>query len=367
MNASLDDYIKNQLIEGKPPGDIRKVLLEKGWDKQAIETSLRPYKRTSFGKFFALPNKFNKKPILIVLIIFLAGIVSFGSLYGYLYYYLDPNQILTRSLSNFSNIKAYSFSGTLRTEYDKPQNETSLQTPISFSSAFTGTYVNTTVDGPRYGVSFTVNAGSVNVAQLEARKISSRLYLFPKQLSDLGLINNERILNKWIEIDTETFPVKTPNFISVFSSILSGSEKKKLLGQISQSPPLIITTTLPDDTIEGVPSYHFLYIVQKDNLVSLLKRQENAQENEIDRLFSQIDFKNGEIWIARKGNYINRITILFVRKGAERNTPGLNVALDIRLTDIANQKSIPIPEDSIPLTRIILEMTNEFNDKRSRN
>jgi hypothetical protein len=295
-------------------------------------------------------NKKNRwKGILLTFLVVVLLVA--GGIYGYFRFYLSPDRILAQSLYELTRTTSFSFDGIARMEYEKPKDSTAFLIPLAFSSSVSGTYVKEK-DDFKIRSSVTINAGTVTVSELEFIKDSNTLYVFFKTLSDLGLIDNAQVKDKWIAIDFTKLPDHYTELLPFKIDSLTDEQKIKLFTAFRENSPLVVAEVFNEEVVEGFPSYHYRLKVQKENIVTI--------NEQLAKNLEGIEFENIEVWIRKDDTRLTRVVVSMKRAGEEVNSPRISVFLDVVLKDYNNKYLIQAPDSSVMLEKFIFDVTQSL-------
>ncbi len=299
--------------------------------------------------------------ITVFAIILLATIAT----YGYFFIYINPTSIFYRAIARIPQIQSSQFEGELHAEYEKSTDESFLQIPISFSTSFAGAFTQNKNTPIQYETALTLNAGAVKLSDLEIKKMDSDVYILIKNLSDVGLIDNSKVINQWIQFNLNDIPslyptVRAFSFLSPHSLISSD-----MIFALRNTPPATITEVFPDEEIDGTISYHYTYHIDHTNLISFVKTFEETQINTGDKVstalsdnLASIEFDDGDVWISKDKTIITQLIMNFTRHGEDVDSPVLHVGLDVHLTNIDQENRIVEPENYKTIEEVFTDIVS---------
>jgi hypothetical protein len=145
---------------------------------------------------------------------------------------------------------------------------------------------------------------------------------------------------------------------------LTDGERQALLDELRRTPFFRFDRRLKNDTLGGVPVYHYQVMPQilffKDYFIRLetarLGRElTNKERLELDAFFAEVSPEEGEIWIGRRDYYLYRMRLRFRYDNGERNGT-LSLTLNFGRFNQPSGVAAPesAPEDITPIVVSLL-------------
>ncbi len=366
VTPELLDYIKEQLRKVEPEDNIKSQLHAKGWDEAALNEAFSQI-HTELKKkpgFFSMKVRWSGRKQLIWLgVILLVGLlIGTGAIYAYFNYYMKPERVMGRAIAKTFDASTFEFVGNLKVAYQQSENSPSaIKLPLNFTLAYTGIYKAEENQNAKISAQATANAGNVTIAEFNLKRLSPYLFVQINSLSELGFIDNSKILTKWIQIDLTKIPLNDQVLASVLKEI-DTKNQTALISAVTDNFPFAITHRFEDEPVDGIDSYHYQYLVDKANLqkvlVSLSVESNSQNEKELSDRLEHFDIKPGELWVNKHDGTIRRLTFAFTRRGLEKDSPVIDFAGDIRLHNYEETPNIQAPQSSMRLEDIIKDVVN---------
>lgn len=248
-----------------------------------------------------------------------------------------PEIVLAKAIKNIQELKTFHYTGKMKIEFLNKEK-------FSIGIDMTGDIDNTNKDIPKSSVSIkgsflgegmelSVKGNLVSIGEEAYGKIEE----FPKipsivmMFSMLG-IDIEKIKNVWIKIDEKSLKNFYEKLGIKVEKPLPKEEQEKLLNELKEllkgKEFLKIKTDLGEKEIDGKKVYHYLVLINKEELkkifpeildVILKYSQETISQKEkeemlkeipqmIDKAFEEIGELDFEIWIGKKDKMIYKIS-----------------------------------------------------------
>jgi len=376
VNQQLLDYINQQIQKGVDRTKIRNILIANGWQENDVDeafTSLNLPSQTPLSvkaqlqssptsrilsqatSYSSEPSSGKLKKILIIallaiIVVFLAG----GGVFAYFNYFQSPEIVVGKMLTKIEDIKTLEYSGEIKMEIDAgdliAEYQSSLgssfgaslenleevgdnkrprlgvsKEKVEFLADFAGAYDIGNPEELRSLVSFDVETGMVPGVKIvfgsEIRNIGKVVYVKLSDLPTFGFFDLSSLKNQWIKIDTDALSEQFGSGVvpGQFAEEIDKAQTeemmekiKTILSQADYSKILKITEKFPNEEIEGVNSYHYGYMIDKEEVKNLAitiiessveSMGETITEEEIrefEKSFESIGSPEGEIWIGKK-------------------------------------------------------------------
>ena len=201
----------------------------------------------------------------------------------------------------------------------------------------------------------------------EVRAIPDATYFNIASFPNLGFFDTSAFEGKWIELPTTTYDAGASS-LAIPSSTLSPADAARLTAAAESA--IKITKTLPDETIGGVPSYHYAYTIDTagvDNLIDAavqagndMAKQESSTAQTVDAsttaqmkdqanaALAALGSFGGEIWIGKSDHYPHQITftISFSTSTPAYGSATGTVNVTTTITDINGGQTVTAPANA---------------------
>lgn len=363
VSPELLTYIKEQLRKVEPEQNIKAKLRAKGWDETAISEAFAEAKKP---KFFSMKIRWSGKKQLVWLgVILLVGfLIGTGFIYAYFNYYMKPENVLGRAIAKTFDASTFEFVGNLKVAYQMAESSKSvIKLPLNFTLAYTGIYQGEEKKNAKISAHVTANAGNVTIAEFDVKRLSPYVFVQVNSLSELGFIDNSKILSKWIQIDITKIPLDDYVLAGLLQEVDTKNETA-LIAAVRDNFPFAITHRFDDEPVEGIASYHYQYLVDKKKvqqiLISLSGQKGEQEVRQLEDRLNHFDFKPGEVWVNKIDGTVRRITFTFTRRGLEKDSPVIDFTGDIILHNYEETPNIQEPQNSIHLEDVIKDVMINF-------
>ncbi len=389
-NQELINYITQQIGQGVPQEVLRNTLLQAGWQAADIDEAFKsisssvttPQTNSSHTASLggasdsqaqgqreaervipememvseARPSwRFNTK--LIVALSVLGILLVGGGVFGYSYLNPAPEKVIKRMMQALPQVKTTTFAGDLKISVDLATLEGFVSLPMSADT--TGGEVQTAQEGPKE-VSGTVKfsgvsdindptspkfSGAITVGtdfipfgqsmlSFDLRVIDKIVYGKLGGLSVPG-VQSDEYTNRWFKIDpTQQFvelqTLATPEQTAGVEQVLNIPQEKldKLRVAFQSGSFITITKQLEDETMEGVSTRHYQFVLDHEGIRNWVKETTRVLE---DREATEADIQGvtafleaadvaGEIWVGKKDYLPYKLTLKIVSKSAIKVT-----------------------------------------------
>lgn len=393
INQQLLDYIKQQSQQGASREQIKSSLLANGWQtsdiEEAFNTPVSPNQPTapndiSSQSFSPQPSKRLNK-ILLAAIFIIGGILIIGGgVFAYFNYFQSPEKIIQKMTVKLTEIKSLEYSGKIKTEvntgnlldggsFSQPTQPTLNKKASNFSINFNGVSDTHDLNNPKGSFSFNVNTDALGQGNfafgLEVRTIDKIVYIKLSNVPNLGFFDLSAIANQWIKIDTEA--LKKQFGLEKFEAQIKEAQKKqelspeqieKLKIAAQQAKIFKITEKLPSENIEGINTYHYKFIIDKEGVkkliadISKIVHDKTLTEKEIadyDKSFEAIELPEGEIWIGKKDLLPYKILLSSVLKETDKSKVAGKFTITLLFKNFNKTVQIDIPSPVKTLEEIL--------------
>lgn len=407
VNQQLLDYIKQRLAQGATKEAISSGLVSQGWQTSDIEEafnlvsssnpSVSPQDTTSqpFSTLSQQPEKGINKSLLIVISIIGVLIIG-GGVFGYLYYFQEsPEKIIQKMGDRLAEVKSLEYQGEIKAEITtsdllsgggnllQPVQSAPSQQVSDFSINFSGKSDVSDLNNPRGSFVFNIRTDALreltqedSVFGLELRTISQAVYLKLSNIPNLGFFDLSFITNQWIRIDTEA--LKKQFGLEKLEKQIKEAQKQKELSpeQIEEikrvgalAKVLKITDKLPSEKIDGVETYHYKFVIDKEGLkklvidISFIVQDKTLTEKEVadfDKSLEIIESLGGEIWIGKKDLLPYKIFLQISVKETDESKISGKLTLMILFKNYNKPVQIDVPSPVKNLEEILSELFGGF-------
>ena len=344
VNQGILAYIKQRLQQGVNKEDIRNSLLVDGWQASDIEEAFnsvipsgqpnQPVVPTGGVFLQSLPVQSSKKANkALPIAVFIIGLLAIGGgAFGYFYYFQSPEKIVQKMTVQLAEVKSLEYSGEIKVEVDtenllggsssllQPTQLASNKKASNFSVNFNGVSDAHDLNNPKGSFSFDINTDALGQGSfafgLEIRTIDKIVYVKLSNIPNLGFFDLSAVANQWIKIDTEA--LKKQFGLEKFEAQIKEAQKKqelspeqieKLKIAVQQAEIFKITEKLPSEKIDGVYTYHYKFIIDKEGVkkfiadITQIVQDKTLSEKELadfNKILEDLQFPEGEIWIGKK-------------------------------------------------------------------
>lgn len=278
------------------------------------------------------------KKIVLALVIASILIGLGGGAYAYISGYFSPlEKVTTQALQATVSAKSASFDITTTidaTDFLKTLDENVLSVlPQGFLSAKSSITVKGAYDlfdttNKKFVSAFSVNAGTVSAAA-EIRALSGTLYAQLTQTPTIAMLPILSSLEKqWVSFPYGTsgdvaMPTLLPGVNADILKSLTADQLAEFYTLTNNAQFIKITKKLDTETITGVPSYHFMFDLDKQGIVDYLQKvkkyiqevgKNDSKLSSFDPTITLQDLDmikdfTGEAWIGKNDKLIHKFTI----------------------------------------------------------
>jgi hypothetical protein len=395
VNQQLLDYIKQQSQQGVNKEQIKSSLLANGWlasdVEEAFNSSVSPSQSIapndlSSQSFSPQSSKGLNKTLLIVISIIGGILIIGGGAFAYFNYFQSPEKIVQKMTVKLTEIKSLEYSGEIKIEvnsgeikvvntgnllgggsnFSQPTQPASNKKASNFSINFNGVSDTHDLNNPKGSFSFNINTdalgalGQGNLAfGLEIRTIDKIVYVKLNNVPNLGFFDLSAVANQWIKIDTEA--LKKQFGLEKLEAQVKEAQKKqelspeqieKLKIAVQQAKIFKITEKLPSEKIEGVNTYHYKFIIDKEGIknlfieISKIVQDKTLTEKELadfDKSFEAIELPEGEIWIGKNDLLPYKISLSSIIKETDKSKTSGEVSFTLLFKNFNKPVQIEIP------------------------
>lgn len=347
----------------------------------------------SVNNFSVQPQPVSKIKKLIPTIVVVVLLALAGGVAVYAYYsgvFVSLPDLLSKAIDNGKAIKSASYDVALNVDFSGIKNMTSELNPLySFGANFRE--INIAMKGAssiwdpknlKGFLTMSFDAGSVAM-KAELRATDNVLYMAVTKIPTLGILPMPPLYasyeNKWFSIpyEYENGKLKDP-FASLYqyqekseldNSFQLTDEQKDHLLKIFQDAHILKTVKkLTPETVDGEPSYHFLFDLDKIAIISYLQSLQDYMNNsvykdkykfpefkpdEISKGLEVIkDFK-GEIWIGKNDKLVHKVSVNFGIQPDIKKDEQAKANIMIVLSGYNQPVLVVAPAESTPFQTLI--------------
>ena len=401
VNQQLLDYIKQQVQQGLNREQIKKSLLEIGWQEADINEAFTfidspnvsvPPESAPSQLLSALPQqpeRRTKKTLLAVILII--GVLIFGGgAFGYFYYFrVTPEKVIEKMMARLSEVNSLEYQGEIETEITAPDLLSGGQRTSGFSIDFSGKSDISDLNNEKGSLLLNIRTDALKelmqgefIFGLEIRTIGQVVYFKLNNLPDLGIFNLSFLTNQWFKFDLEASTEKLKKQLGLegneeeFEELkkkqeLSPEQIEKLEEIVAQSKVFKITGTLPSEKIEGVNTHHYKFLIDKAALKKLIidistfiqnhyKTLTEEELAEFDKGLEIIESIDGEIWIGKKDYLPYKISLtMTIKETSESKTAGKSIAT-LSFKNYNKPVQIDVPSPAKDMLEVLGELFGGF-------
>ncbi len=328
------------------------------------------------------PRRFISKKVLIYILSTIGVLVIAAGAYGYFYYFQSPEMVIQRMMSRIVNVKSIEYSGRVEMNMTTPDISPGTN---SLSLTFNGATDNHDLENPKGFLVVNITTGrsikgevpEASLGRFEFRIINKILYLeLSKIESGLFFLDLSFLENQWIEINIGDIQKQFEQFIpeeskKEFEELqkkykLTAEEISKINEIVKKSKVLKITEKLSSEKIEGINTYHFKFIINKEELKRLVleitevvedKSLSQEQISGLDKALDKIEeFLGGEIWIGKKDLLPYKIVFnISAEENEETKTTG-RITITLFFKNFNKLIQVEAPDSTKKLEEIMMEI-----------
>jgi hypothetical protein len=391
VNKELLDYVKSELSKGVDTSQISGNLLAKGWSQFDVDDALnRAGKRTEND--LARDDSKEKKPQIIInnsiavrkpvtkwlvlLIIILA--VSAAGYYGYFEIYLAPEKVFARSMNKMQSVTSVAYEGTLTVKVKGNLfGSTGLESFFDLSSLsylidFSGESEFGSKKNIKFSTLLDVDSRGEGVARAEIRNVNEGLYLLIHKLADIstfGFFDTNLLVGRWIDVDINKYEELISAAGTNNNTQLSSEQIERYANIIVANNPIENLEQLASEEINGVPAYHYKYLINRDSLKEIIIlisedyrgiAMTREERGDFDKSFNNADFYGGEMWIGKKDGYVRKHKQVINVNDYNAKDTVVTLSLEISFDKFNQPFVINVPDNSISIEDLFKEITESL-------
>lgn len=287
--------------------------------------------------------KSHKKLTLIIAAVCAIALLAGGGVWAYLTYFPTPEKVIDKTFANLSSVTSVEYTGEAVIEGDTNAfvagdaapfaaylpSPTGQTKPVAGKAraiiTFSGASDTHQLGDPKS--SFAIKFASEGLPDknyslgAEFRMVSKAFYASFTELPDLGFINLNTLKNQWIKVDfgalAETIGKGDQAKQLAQSATITPKQEQGLRDALKVSKIIDITGNLAAENINGEPSYHYSFAIDRAGAEQFITEARKALEakdassdqKSMGELYYQIDtakyLPEGELWIGKR-DYLPR-------------------------------------------------------------
>lgn len=345
MSEELKKYISDELKDGTPPEEIKKTLLETGWDEQTINNS---FQKASGSPSAPLQEKTEhteqmpvvtstgsgKKPkLFFVLILLIIAIIIAGGVYAYTQFFArpTPEEVISKMFDQSENITSYEYSGGLQAKINlqeilEEDEIEDLEGLFSVGNTFRLQFSGKAkiLEDKKVQNEMDIQLGDENISYINAhfKMFDQTVYLKIDNIPFLSMLfDTSSITNIWIKIDQEELGfqeyVEEIEDFEQPKTDLSKEDIERLQKVFKDTKVLTVTEELEDEKFDGIDTYHYKAKLESSGLVILTKELMDIMQvpegeeltTELEEIYKQINLPPIELWIGKEDFNLYKMTM----------------------------------------------------------
>jgi len=361
----------------------------------------QPEQRSSYsvpGGNFSQPGvspvKNSKKTIVTIVSIILGLAIIGGGVFGYFYYFQyyfqSPEKIVQKMVGKMAQVKSLEYTGQITAEMKRlliippsldfqnsKEEATSTEQKTKLSIGFSGASDLHDLNNPKAMFRVDVSTDmSPEPLGLEIRVIDKVNYLKLSNIPNLGFFSLPLsfLENKWIKVDSKIMKyvlkgLEEQSEEEQKEQELTPEEIEQIKEIVARKKIFRITEKLASEKIDGKKTYHYRFIIDKEELGQLFTEIGKVAKNkiltetelqEIQDLLQAIRMPEGEIWIGKKDLLLYKILLNLDIKETEKTKVEGNVNTSIQFKNYNKPVQIEVPASAKTIEEIIAELFGGF-------
>lgn len=324
--------------------------------------------------------------ISVLLLLLLVG----GGAWGYFKVWMGSEMVMQRMAQNMSQLKSAQYQGELKVR-------AKVQGPVSISQlpGQTGKVLGTAFPAmdalqgtPEFGATlslsgmFDVNdpkapksetsatlslegeAGRLlvgkNVFGIDLKTVEKTvMFVRFRDLPELGMFDLSTFVNQWIKVDFKELEKQYGWKVQQLDQELTTEQEQKAQEILAESKVIIVTQQLANQEVDGHDSLHYLFEIDKEQLVEMLVRMSSIQgelvsETEVNRLregLKDVVLPKGEMWIDSSSWYLRRLMLTTSLDDDSGEYEG-TVTFDVKLDKFNEPAVIELPSEFMTVDEV---------------
>jgi len=316
---------------------------------------------------------FNKKRTGLIISSVLAVILVGGIVCGYFFWYQSPEMIFKRMLQKMSEVKSLEYTGQIEIESTlsskdllssalmgdgiilNPEEDSSTEEMSKFSVNFSGASDIQKLSNPKALFNLALSVDDIpGTFGLELRFIEKTLYFNLNNIPYLGF-DLSFLTSQWVMVDMqETKETGEPE--------LYPEKKKEIEKVVARSKVVVITEKLPVEKINGTDTYHYKFIIDKQELImmiaditEILEKTTLTEEerNELAESMKSMESVEGGLWIGKKDLLLYKLNLNSVVAETEDVAYSGNIFMSVQFKNYNKPVQVEIPSGAKPLKEFL--------------
>ncbi len=307
-----------------------------------------------------------KKVIFIFLALIFIFLLGGGGVYAYNNIYLSPKRVMGKMYSGVPSLKAYKYSSLLDFVLEGKDNAGKA----TLSLKIDGEYSALDKENFKHEFSASGYVNDIKLAEVDFKALDKSLFARVNYLVSFGY-KVDNLKGRWVEVNfdeiSKRYLGESIEILERKEGVVSEDQKGELIKIFQDNPPIVITEKLPNDKTNGKKTFHYKFNVEKENLKKFLMEVEeiasssgtgavNNYEQDINKVFDDVSFEDGEIWVGTKDYFPYRLKLAIVSKNTDNF--GGKVLIDLNLSEHNKDFSVEKPSGSMSLDEFLNEVKN---------
>ena len=319
---------------------------------------------------FKLTFRLTKKNVLVFVLIISAVIVLAVAGY-YLYFQRRPQKVVRTMTGKMLNVKSFHYQANFVMKADTHATSSSKQStnPLlslqKLNADLSASGDVTMLTHPNISSIFDLklNQKSIELSLVkgEVRKINDNIYFKLNHLLQFGILDLDRVENKWFVVNPKDYPknsklnIDYQNLLKEIQNKLTLKQKKQLVDLAEKTNFLIITGVMSNQSINGINAYHYSYRFNSLALRNFLSeardilRSKDLSPREKLQIYeglARLGTAKGELWIGKDDKMLYKMTTNydFILDNEEKQK--VNLAVSVILSQFNKPVSITIPQNA---------------------
>jgi hypothetical protein len=416
-NQKIIEYIAKELARGVSEAEVKRVLTGVGWNEHDIDENIAIAKGRPVGQpakpavesvatpaMVTMPNVatetrvdlpsdlsynepkekigFLKKRTKLVVALVVALLLIGGAAYGaYTYIIPQPAKVLLQAQTKMRDVKSFDYSGKVTVNVSSEGDLFSMDTwlnrlnlnsdkriaganNVQFGIDFSGSADMTDELHPKNDLKVNLNASIITFG-FNMRLVNDIIYVKVDKIPEI-VQEAAQYAGVWMKVDPEKIAEQTGIEIDLQNGQpdLTDGQKKQLEDLAVNAHFFSGVTKLANDSIDGVPMYHYALTMDKAGLknyilqVNQIVTKAGGFTDQITQIFDSMEFNNVEVWIGKSDKMIHRMSGIISEKPTNQTfmaSGSLNFLMNFK--NFNNASKIEAPTESRDVFEVIKEIT----------
>jgi hypothetical protein len=282
-------------------------------------------------------------------------LIIISVLFYYFFIFLSSKTILVRSIKDLRKIDSAKYTAEINLDFS---NTNGSETSKEFSAESNILKVNEPSSYKILGEGVLKSAGgnlesdsnyriSLNgneIAKVYLINSQDTLYLKLAEFTYSNLID-KTLSDNWIKIDRSFLDEKlgVKNLIGQNQESQTG---EKITDRLLSYPPIELGDKYPSDKVRGINSYHFKFVIDRDNLGKVFNLKEGS-------FMDKMEFGEGNLWIGKRTNSVLRLKGIASINNIGSEGTLLNLTYDLTFYDFNSSQALNIPENFLDIRELL--------------